>query len=108
MALCNPSGGYAHNGVGIGSGHKAMRRKRVKTQSVTMTRAELRTTLAIWPRVMAEASDDWAKTFAFSIWNQSENEAWLPSLKQSRVMRKLCRELSARHGTGKVSVSVVE
>lgn len=63
---------------------------RVKTPPVT--RAELNNLLRQWPVVMRMATDDWAKEFAFSVWNQSGQAGWLPTLKQTKVMRTMVRE----------------
>lgn len=63
---------------------------RVKTPPIT--RAELDKMLRQWPIVMRMATDDWAKEFAFSVWNQSGRKGWLPSFRQTKVMRTMVRE----------------
>lgn len=60
-----------------------------------MTRADLKRYLLVWPIVMREVTDDWAKEFSLSIWRQSGEPKWLPTLKQSRVIRRLAREVAA-------------
>lgn len=57
-----------------------------------LTRTDLKQYLSVWPTVMREATDDWAKEFALSIWRQSGEPQWMPTLKQSRVMRRMVRE----------------
>lgn len=60
-----------------------------------MTHADLKRYLSIWPSVMREVTDDWAKEFALSIWRQSGEPQWFPTVKQSRVMRQLARKVAA-------------
>lgn len=69
---------------------KSKAKVRVKTPPIT--RAELNNLLRQWPVVMRLATDDWAKEFAFSVWNQSGQSNWLPTLKQTKVMRTMVRE----------------
>ena len=67
----------------------------VATGDLPVSRAELRHLIREWPLVMRNASDHWAKEFANSIWRQSGQPNWRPSLMQLRVMRKMVRELAA-------------
>ena len=73
---------------------KGKSKARVKTPPITW--AELNRLLNQWPTVMRTATDDWAKEFAFSIWNQSGDKNWQPTFKQTRVMRTLARETRPR------------
>lgn len=65
-----------------------------RNKAERMTRTDLKRYLSIWPIVMREATDDWAKEFCLSIWRQSGEPQWMPTLKQSRVMRRLVREVA--------------
>lgn len=89
--------GWTHSKGSMSPKPKGVRRQAPKVVAPNLTRSELRAALQIWPIVMSEATDEWAKEFAFSIWNQSAEPGWLPSLKQSRVIRKMCRETKVPH-----------
>lgn len=65
-----------------------------RNKAERMTRADLKRYLLIWPIVMRETTDDWAKEFALSIWRQSGEPQWLPTLKQSQVIRRLARDVA--------------
>jgi hypothetical protein len=67
-------------------------KRKVRETIPPVTRAELNKLLRQWPVVMRLATDDWAKEFAFSVWNQSGQSNWLPTLKQTKVMRTMVRE----------------
>lgn len=64
-------------------------------------RAEIGALLDAWPHIMREASDPWASDFAMSIWRQSGEPRWAPTLKQLRVMRRLARELNCTKGANR-------
>lgn len=70
----------------------AKSKSKVRLKAPPVTRAELNKLLGNWPIVMRMATDDWAKEFAFSVWNQSGKTGWLPTLKQTKVMRTMVRE----------------
>lgn len=59
-------------------------------------RSELRRLMQEWPVVMRRASDARAQDFAFSIWKQSGEERWQPTLRQLRMMRRMVRDLCAQ------------
>lgn len=67
-------------------------KSKVRLKAPQITRAELNKLLGNWPVVMRMATDDWAKEFAFSVWNQSGRKGWLPSFRQTKVMRTMVRE----------------
>ena len=57
-------------------------------------RTELRMMMRDWPAVMRQATDEWAQVFSADIWKLAGNGQWRPTLRQSKVMRRLWRELS--------------
>lgn len=106
MTSSGVASGWTHSKGSMPSKPKKVRRQAPKAVAPHLTRSELRAALQIWPIVMSEATDEWAKEFAFSIWNQSAEPGWLPSPKQSRVIRKMCRETKVpdnrtKSGSGK-------
>lgn len=67
-------------------------KRKVRETIQQISSAELNRLLRHWPIVMRVATDDWAKEFAFSVWNQSGRKGWMPTLKQTKVMRTMVRE----------------
>lgn len=67
-------------------------KRKVRETVPQISPTELNRLLRHWPIVMRVASDDWAKEFAFSVWNQSGRKGWIPTLKQTKVMRTMVRE----------------
>lgn len=67
-------------------------KRKVRETVPQISPTELNRLLRHWPIVMRVASDDWAKEFAFSVWNQSGRKGWMPTLKQTKVMRTMVRE----------------
>lgn len=67
-------------------------KRKVRETIPQISSAELNRLLRHWPIVMRVATDDWAKEFAFSVWNQSGRKGWMPTLKQTKVMRTMVRE----------------
>lgn len=74
----------------------------------SITQPELARLLYHWPLVMRKATDDWAKGFAFSVWKQSGRKGWLPSLKQTQIMRAMVRELFTAGDLGDDEVHLIE
>lgn len=46
-----------------------------------------------WRRVIADATDEWARGFALSIQRARKRPGWMPSHRQLAVMRRLVAEL---------------
>lgn len=58
-----------------------------------VSRSELRTMMGVWPKVLRQATDPWAKDFAASIWRQSGYPGWIPTNRQLQTMRVMLRQL---------------
>lgn len=58
-----------------------------------LLRRELRTIMDVWPKVLRQATDPWAKEFAASIWRQSGCPGWMPTDLQFQTMRVMLRQL---------------
>lgn len=55
--------------------------------------SELRAMMDVWPKVLRQATDPWAKEFAASIWRQSGCPGWMPTNRQLQTMRIMLRQL---------------
>lgn len=67
-------------------------KRKVRETIPQISSVELNRLLRHWPTVMRVTTDDWAKKFAFSVWNQSGRKGWMPTLRQTKVMRTMVRE----------------
>lgn len=53
---------------------------------------ELKRIMYSWPEIMGKITDPWALAFSANIWELHSDPKWLPTLKQSHIIRALYRE----------------
>ena len=63
-----------------------------------MDRHELWRIMYSWPEIMGTITDPWALAFSANIWEFHDDPKWLPTLKQSHIIRALYREHSDGDG----------
>ena len=54
-----------------------------------MDRLELNRMMKLWPKIMREVSNPWAKRFSADVWERHSDPVWLPTLKQAHFIRIL-------------------
>ena len=68
--------------------------ERRNASDAVVSSTELKHLITNWPYVMRQVTDDWARRFAYDIWEKAANPYWCPTLKQAHVMQKMVRELA--------------
>ena len=61
-----------------------------------MDRHELNRVMSLWPKIMREVSNPWAKRFAADVWERHSDPRWLPTPNQIHFIRLFYIECIAR------------